>query len=178
MAQIKGSVSGANADVGATSKGVFTEIIASDGKNIGATKTVFVIYATFTAATTEAMITLTPSRNFVNGATGTSLTITANKRFVLLGLSITTRNAGAAVQGVVVRVRVNPSGAAITTSPVVCVLGTGTFSATANVVSSVATPISCGWPCLIEMADPAQIGISQVGTATANNDVCLWGYEY
>jgi len=179
MAQIKGSVSGVGADVGATSRGLYAELIDSGGRLIGATKTVFVLFATnFTAATTEAMITLTPSRNFVNAATGTSFTITGGKRFVLLGLTVATKNAGAAVQGVLVRVRVNPSGAVVTTSPPVISLGAGTTSATANVVGGGSSPISQGWPCLIELPDTAQIGISQIGTATAGNDVFLWGYEY
>lgn len=179
MALIVGSVSGVGADVGSTSKGLYTEIVASNGRLIGATKTIFALFATnFTAATTEALITLTPSRDFVNGSTGTSFTITSGKRLVLLGMTVVTKNAAGAVQGVIARVRVNPSGTVTASSPIIAILGAGTSSATANVVGSNSTPLSQGWPCLYELPDTAQIGISQIGTATAGNDVCLWGYEY
>jgi hypothetical protein len=176
---VNGSVSGTGADVGSTSKGLYAEMIDSSGKLQGAAKTRFVLYATnFTAATTEALITLTPSRDNVDSTTGTSFAVTAAKRLVLLGVCVTTRNAGAAVQGVVVKVRVNPAGAATATSPVVAIVGAGTSSATANVVGSQCTPISQSPPALYEISGTNQVGISQIGTATAGNEVSLWGYEY
>jgi hypothetical protein len=176
---VNGSASGVGQDVGSTSKGGYVELIDSAGKLQGAAKTRFVLYAVnFTAATTEALITLTPSRDNVDGSTGTSHAVTAAKRLVLLGVCITTRNAGAAVQGVVVKVRVNPSGAATATSPIVAIVGAGTSSATANVVASQCTPISQSPPALYEISGTNQIGISQIGTATAGNEVSLWGYEY
>jgi hypothetical protein len=176
---INGGTSGTGADVGSTSKGLYAEPIDSSGKLAGASKTRFVLYATnFTAATTEALITLTPSRDNVDSTTGTSFAVTSGKRMVLLGICVSTRNAGAAVQGVVVKVRVNPSGAATATSPVVAIVGAGTNTATANVVGSQCSPISSAWPSVIELSGNNQIGISQIGTATAGNEVSLWGYEY
>jgi hypothetical protein len=130
----------------------------------------------FTAATTEAMITLTPQRDYVDAATGTSFTVTSGKRLRLTSLTITTKNAGAAGQGVQVRVRVNPSGASIVTSPVVAVAGAGTALAVANVVGGMSVTFPDDWT--LELEGAAQLGISQIGTATAGNDVLLNGYEY
>lgn len=176
---VNGSASGTGMDVGSTSKGGYQEVIDSSGKLAGAAKTRFVLYATnFTAATTEALITLTPSRDNVDSSTGTSFAVTSAKRLALMGICISTRNAGAAVQGVLAKVRVNPSGAATASSPVIAIVGAGTNTATANVVGSLCTPISQGYPALHEISGTAQIGISQIGTATAGNEVSLWGYEY
>lgn len=179
MAIIKGGTSGVSIDSGATSKGMYVEVLDGGGKLYGAAKTIFTLRAVnFTSATTEAMVTLTPSRDLVEGAAGTTFTVTAGKRLVLIGVSVSCRNAGAAGQGVVVKVRSNPGGAAIVTSPIIAVSSAGTNLAIANVSGSGFALISPGYPCLIELSDPMQIGISQQGTATAGNDVCLWGYEY
>lgn len=176
---VTGATSGVSADVGSTSKGVYNEIVDSSGKLAGASKVIFTLRSTnFTAATTEAMITLTPARDNVESSTGTTFTVTSGKRLVILGISVCTRNAGAAGQGVVVRIRVNPGGAAIVTSPVVAMVGAGTNLAIANVVGCGSTPVSAGFPTHIEVSGNSQIGISQIGTATAGNDVSLWGYEY
>lgn len=157
------------------------EPVGSDGKQAAAAKTLVVYQATnFTAATTEALITLTPVRDGVAGATGTSFVIPSGKRLVLLSLAVTTKNAGAAVQGVQVRVRHNPAGATTASSPVIAVAGAGTFIATANVVGGMSVPVSMSWPSVIEILGDGvkTIGISQIGTATAGNDVALVCYEY
>lgn len=132
----------------------------------------------FTAATTEAMITLTPATDWVNGSTGTSFTVTSGKRLVLLGMSCVTKNAGAAAQGVIVRLRVSASGVAATTSPAAAVCGAGTLLATANIVNGMAVQLTQAFPTIVELSGTQQVGISQIGTATAGNDVTLWGYEY
>jgi hypothetical protein len=157
------------------------EQIASDGKQLGAAKTLVCYGATnFTAATSEAMITLTPVRDGVNQSTGTSFIVTSGKRLVLLALAVSTKNAGAAMQGVQLRLRYNPSGAVTTSSPVIGIIGCGTEAATANVVGANQLNFSVGSQALIEIVGDGtkQIGISQIGTATAGNDVVLIGYEY
>lgn len=132
----------------------------------------------FTAATTEALVTLTPSSDYVDGSTGTSFTITGGKRFVVLGLDCATRNAGAAVQGVTVRLRASASGAVTTSSPVIAQCNAGTLSATANIIAGSSTSVSQGWPVVVELSGTQQLGVSQIGTATAGNDVVVRGYEY
>lgn len=142
-----------------------------------AARTPFTLRAiNFTAATTEGMITLTPSRDYVDAATGTSFAVTAAKRMRILGACISVKNAGAAVQGVQVRVRINPSGAAVSSSPVIVAMGEGTESATANVAKGNCTPIDQDFA--MELSGTNQIGVSQIGTGTAGNDFILWGYEY
>lgn len=135
-----------------------------------------VFSATFSAATTEAMVTLTPITDGVAGSTGTSFTVTNGKRFRIQSLSVTTRNAGAAVQGVVVNLRSNTGGATTATSALLLTTGCGTLSATANISASG----FCDIPDGLEIAGNGTItfGISQVGTATAGNTVTLIGYEY
>jgi hypothetical protein len=128
----------------------------------------------FTSSSTEALITLTPSADGTDGSTGTTFAVTAGKRLRLTSLTIVTKNAGAAVQGVIVRLRVNPSGAALVTSPVQGVAGAGTFIATTNVVGIGTVQFPDG----IELSGTMQLAISQIGTATAGNDVELVGFEY
>lgn len=174
--------SGASADkltIDPVSKAARVTPYASDAKDATATK-VFKVYSAlnFTAATTEALVTLTPAADWVDGSTGTSFTITAGKRLVIIGMSCVTKNAGAAVQGVITRIRVSGTGAVTTASSTLAVCGAGTYSAIANVVGSLAVPVSAGWPTHIELSGTNQIGISQIGTATAGNDVVVWGYEY
>ena len=130
----------------------------------------------FTGATTEGLVTLTPSRDYVDGTTCGTCTVTASKRMRITNVCIVTKNAGAAAQGIIVRIRVNPSAACIATSPVMAALGAGTYLAIANVVGSGCTNIDIDNSH--EISGSAQICVSQIGTATAGNDVVVTGYEY
>ena len=134
-----------------------------------------VFSATFTAATSEAMITLTPISDGTAGSTGTTFTVTSGKRFRIQTLLVTVINAGAAVQGVVTNLRIAASGSVTTASPLVATTGAGTSSATANVVASNGEGAI---PDGLELSGTMQFGISQIGTATAGNRVTLIGYEY
>lgn len=148
--------------------------------NTDATRTQAAFHSiNFTAATTEALVVVTPVRDYVNGSTCTtnSCPVTASKRLRLVGVSVCTRNAGAAGQGVVVKVRVNPSGAAVATSPVVAICGAGTQLAIANVVNCTHCVIDQD-TVNTEITGDDQLAISQIGTATAGNDVILYGFEY
>lgn len=130
--------------------------------------------AAFTAATTEALVTLTPITDGTAGSTGTSFSVTAGKRFRIQSLFISTKNAGAAIQGVVCNLRMTATGAVVATSPLIGTVGAGTLSATANNVAAESADIPDG----LELSGTMQFGISQVGTATAGNTVTLIGYEY
>lgn len=137
-------------------------------------RTIKVFSATFTAATTEALITLTPITNGTAGSTGTSFSVTAGKTFRIQSMFVTTRNAGAAIQGVVCNLRMTASGAVAANSPLVCTVGAGSLSATANNVGQGAADVPDG----LELSGTMQFGISQIGTATAGNTITLIGYEY
>jgi len=137
-------------------------------------RTMKVLSAAFTAATTEALVTLTPVIAGVAGATGTSFTVTSGKTFRVQSLMVTTKNAGAAIQGVVCNLRMASTGAITATSSLIATVGAGTLAATANNVASESADIPDG----LEFTGTMQFGISQLGTATAGNTVTLIGYEY
>jgi hypothetical protein len=132
--------------------------------------------ANFTAATTEAMVTLTPVSDGTTSGTATSFTVTNGKRFRVQSLSVHVKNAGAAVQSCLCTLRINTAAATTTASPVQLQVGAGTPVATANAGAF-------GWAVVPDGLEilgngTVTIGISQVGTATAGNWVTLVGYEY
>lgn len=147
-------------------------LASQDLKDSG--RVIKVYSATFTGATTEALITLTPISDGTVGSTGTSFTVTAGKRFRIQAILLAVKNAGAAVQGSVVNLRMSATGAVTAASPMVATVGAGTLSATANIAGSEAAPIPDG----LELSGSMQFGLTQVGTATAGNTVTLIGYEY
>ena len=149
-----------------------TGVSTQDLKDAG--RVIKVFSASFTAAATEALITLTPITDGTAGTAATSFAVTAGKRLRLQALSVNTRNAGAAVQAVVVQLRMTSTGAVTATSPLIATLSAGTLTATANIANG--TTIS--FPDGLEISGTQQIGISQIGTATAGNTVTLIGYEY
>lgn len=129
----------------------------------------------FSTATSEGMITLTPSSDGTDGATGTSFGVTSGKRLWLTGLTLTTRNAGAAIQATIVKVRMTATGAVGTSSPVVAEVACQSPAAIANHVGYA----SCTFPDGVELSGTMQVGISQLGIgAVAGNDVVLCGFEY
>lgn len=178
-ALIVGGASGVSQDVGSSSRGGYVEVVGADGYVAGKARTfVTFVAVNITPATSDTMITMTVNRDHVAGASTTTFPITAGKRLVLLGWCISTKNAGAAVQGAQARIRINPSGSVTTANPAEFILGAGTSIATANVVGGLCSQISNGWPTLLELSGNAQIGVSAIGTNTAGFDISIWGYEY
>jgi hypothetical protein len=168
IAQVGGTAAAATAKGTQAANGIGVQDLKDSGRVIK------VFSASFTAATTEALVTLTPITDGTAGSTGTSFAITAGKRFRIQALLIATKNAGAAIQGVICNLRMSASGAVTATSPLIATVGAGTISATANNVSAESAAIPDG----LELSGTMQFGISQVGTATAGNVVTLIGYEY
>jgi hypothetical protein len=181
MALITGSVSGVSQDVGATSRAAYGEILDATGKPYGAAKVQCAWNAlAFTSASSEAVLTLTPVRDGVAGSTYTTIPITAGKRLVLVGMSVFMKNAGAAVQWLSCRIRINPSGAAIASSPCIAECSAGSNSAVASNSSGQGfILLSSGFPCLMEFTGTVQLAVCQISQGTtAGNDMLLWGYEY
>lgn len=181
MAVIKSGASTDQLTVGATSKGAHAEMVDSLGKLYGASKVICSWNClNFTSATTEAVLTLTPIRDGVAGSTYTTIPITANKRLVIIGMTVFMKNAGAAVQWVRCTLRVNPSGAAVAASPVIAMCASGSNSAVAqNSSGQGMTQISAGYPCLMEFSGTTQLAVAQISQgSTAGNDMVMWGYEY
>lgn len=129
-----------------------------------------------TPATSDTLVTLTPTRDYVAAGTGTSFAVTAQKRLRLTQLCVSTKNAGAAVQGVQVRLRVDPTGTVTTADPAVAIVGAGTFVATANSVGGACATLDDDYA--LELTGTAQLGITAIGTNTAGMDLALIGYEY
>lgn len=148
--------------------GVTTQDLKDSGRSLKAYS------ATFTASITEALVTVTPITDGTAGTTATSFTVTSGKRLVLQSFCISTRNAGAAGQGVVVQLRMTSTGAVTVTSPLVGIVSAGTSLAVANISNLACNQLPEGF----ELSGTMQLGITQVGTATANNIVVLTGYEY
>lgn len=181
MAVIKSGVTTDQLTVGATSKAAYVELVDSAQKLYGASKVLTSWNAlNFTSASTEAVLTLTPVRDGVAGSTYTTIPVTAGKRLVLIGITVFMKNAGAAVQWVRCTVRMNPSGAAIATSPVIALCAAGSNTAVAQNTSGQGfTLLSPGFPCLMEFSGTHQLCVAQISQgSTAGNDMVLWGYEY
>lgn len=162
----------------ASDQSVIPTVLKTDaGVSLGKARNMFSLTAmNFTSAVAEGLITLTPAVDYANASTLTSYQVPAGKTLVLLGLSLSTRNAGAAGQGIRCAIRVSPSGAVTTASPVLAILGVGTNLAIANITGGATMGLSQLPFGTIEIAATFQIGITQIGTATAGGDVSLWGY--
>lgn len=130
--------------------------------------------ASFTAAVAEAMITLTPSSDGTGGATNTTFTVTAGKRFRIQAIMLTCFNTTAAIHACQVNLRMSASGAVTTASQIVGTVAANTSAATANFANSQGQTFQEG----LELSGTMQFGISQIGIALAGQTVVLMGYEY
>ena len=168
-------VGGASNLVGDTQvKGVqgTVALMVQDFKDAG--RVIKVFSASFTAATTEALVSLTPNADGVPGTAGTSFTVTAGKRFRIQALFLTCFNVTAAIHACQVNLRMASTGAVTVASPIIGTVGVTTPAATINEASSQAQ----SYPEGIELSGSMQFGISQVGIALAGQTVVLVGYEY
>ncbi len=157
-----------------TAKGVQALVFANiqEAKDTG--RVIKIFTASFTAATTEGLVTLTPITDGAAGTTGTSFTVTAGKRFRIQALMLTCFNITAAIHACQINLRTSSSGAITTASPIIATVGTTTAAATINEANSQAQSFPDG----IELSGTMQFGISQIGIALAGQTVSLIGYEY
>lgn len=147
-------------------------LMVQDFKDAG--RVIKVFSASFTAATTEAMVNLVPNTDGVPGTAGTSFFVSSGKRFRIQALFLTCFNVTAAIHACQVNLRMSATGAVTTASPIVGTVGVTTSAATINEASSQAQ----SYPDGIELSGSMQFGISQVGIALAGQTVVLVGYEY
>jgi hypothetical protein len=164
-------------DVGgsaATTKGVqpAAAIPTQDLKDSG--RVIKILQATFTPATAEALVSLTPVVDGAVGTAGTSFGVTAGKRFRVQAIMLSVENTTAAIRGTQVIVRMSTSGAVTVSSPVIGGVAATTAAATLQLAASQAQSFPDG----IELSGTMQIGISAIGTALAGSTVSLIGYEY
>lgn len=127
--------------------------------------------------TTDALLTLTPVTNFVNGTNATTHAVASGKTLRLMGLTISQYTTAATANWTRVFVRCNPSGVVANTSPVVVA---GQIPGTAAAANTGATA-HLDFPDGIDIpfGSGAQIGISAISLATTSViTVSLVGYEY
>lgn len=168
----------ADQTVGVTAKGTqgafaaATQDLKDAGRVIYSAATVI---AGVTAVTTEALLTLTPTRDGVAGTPAGTLPITAGKRLRATSLIVGCISTSAAVLSGRVTLRMNPSGAAVATSPILVIMPLSIPAALAQVGDWVNVPIPDG----IEFSGTHQFGITQVFSATTGTVwASLIGYEY
>ena len=147
-------------------------LMVQDFKDAG--RVVKVFTGQFTAATTEGLVTLTPASDGTAGTAGTSFGVTAGKRFRIQALFLTVFNVTAAIHACQINLRMSPTGAITTSSPIIGTVSASTAAATINLGASQAQ----SYPDGIELSGTMQFGISQIGIALAGQTVVLVGYEY
>jgi hypothetical protein len=121
----------------------------------------------------DTQLTVTPQRNFVDGTPATTLTVPSGRLLHLQTFCVGVTNAGAAVQGIVARLRVQPAAASTVSSPLVATVGVSTNVATAGAANAACIYLGDG----IELSGANQLGISAVGSALAGFDAVITGYE-
>ena len=125
--------------------------------------------------TTEGVISLTGSTNFVARATASSLSVTAGKRLRLQALGVVWRNPTAVSGSATVRLRAIGSGTCNATSPVLYTVAVSSTPPTLGSASSVGMSFMDG----IELSGTQSICVSQLSQTTAAGlDVTLIGFEY
>lgn len=147
-------------------------LMSQDFKDSG--RVIKVFTASFTAAVTEALVSLTPVADGVAGAANTTFTVTAGKRLRLQTLFLTCFNTTAAIHACQVNLRIINTGAVSVASPIVGTIAVSTAAATATLAASQAQSFPDG----LELSGTMQFGISQIGIALAGQTVVLVGYEY
>lgn len=129
------------------------------------------------SAVAETLFTLTPVTQFVAGSTGTSIAVTAAKTFRIQSITAGLRQGAATATYARVSIRVNPSGAVTTTSPVIASILLPTWLAAIGGGASLPVPIPEGLE--VPVGAGAQIGATHIALATGNFvDVVIQGYEY
>ena len=145
-----------------------------DAKDSGRVVKSFVATGAATV-TSEAMVTLTPSSDFVVGATSTSFTVISGKRLRLQSVSVVYKTTAATALGGLFRLRISSSGAVTIATPMAVTLGTPNTIAAIGAISN----DFVNFPDGLELSGTMQFGISQLSTVTTSVvDITITGYEY
>lgn len=168
----QGGASGLIGDVQVKGVQGINALMSQDFKDSG--RVIKVFTASFTAAATEALVSLIPVSDGVAGAANTTFTVTAGKKLRLQTLFLTCFNTTAAIHACQVNLRIINTGAVSVASPIVGTIAVSTAAATATLAASQAQSFPDG----LELSGTMQFGISQIGIALAGQTVVLVGYEY
>lgn len=127
-------------------------------------------------AASETLFSLTPITAFVAGSAANSHAVTASKTLVVQNIFAGFRQGAATAAYSRVIVRVNPSGAVTTTSPVIAVLLLPTWLAAIGGGTMLQMPFTGGLK--IPVGSGAQIGATHISSATGHFvSVNIVGYE-
>lgn len=133
------------------------------------------VIAGVTAVTTEALLTMVPTRDGVAAGTATTQAVTAGKRLRIVAMTVGCITTGAAVFSARVSLRMNPAGATVASSPILHILNLSAPAAVAQ------TGDWCGvtFPDGVEMSGTHQFGITQVCSATTGTVwASILAFEY
>jgi hypothetical protein len=125
------------------------------------TRTMFsaaTVVAGVTAVATEALLSMVPVRDGVAAAAATSFAVTAGKKLRLQSITVGLISTAAAVISGRFVLRINPSGAAAATSPIVLIIPIPSGAALAQAGGSLTVPL----PDCIELSGAMQFGLTQV----------------
>ena len=129
-----------------------------------------------TCVTAEALLALNISRDGAATASATSHAVTSGKRWRITGLIASVRSSSAAVLSGRVALRMNPSGAATATSPVIAI---ASMTQQAAALTEAGDTCVLTFPDGIEVSGTMQVGLSQVCSAiTGVVYASLIGHEY
>lgn len=128
-------------------------------------------------AIAEALVSMGITKGLVAQTAGTSYNVTAGKTLRLTALTIAFIATTTTANTTRIRIRANPSGAAVIGSPVVFTMRLGWESSTfiANEAATITIPIPDG----LEIPGGGGVAITHVeAAANGTVDVCLNGFEY
>jgi hypothetical protein len=153
--------------------GVSTQDLKDAGRAIVNAATAI---AGVTAVTTEALLALNVSRDGAATASVTTIAVTSGKRLRIVGIAAGVISTAAAVISARVSLRMNPSGAAAASSPI---LVTVPLSQQAAALAQAGDEMSIMFPEAIEISGTMQVGLSQIASvATGTIWASLIAYEY
>lgn len=127
-----------------------------------------------TPSTTETLLPMVVNRAGVVAQASTSIAPAAGKTLRIMNFAIVVRNLTAVAAGAVAQLRLNPTGVALLTSPVIASVGASATNAIINGVGQNSQRFSEG----LELAGPAQISVTLLGVAAGSAYITLFGYEY
>lgn len=173
LAALNAKVSAATAKGTQGANGLPTQDLKDAGRAIVNAATAI---AGVTTVTTEALLTLAVSRDGASPSNVTSISVTSGKRYRITAIVAGIRSTAAAVLSGRISLRMNPTGAATATSPILVTLP---LSQQATALAQAGDTVTIPIPDGIEISGTQQVGLSQVCSAvTGLVNASVIGYEY
>lgn len=129
-----------------------------------------------TAVTTEALLTMVPTRAGVASGTTTSHSVTSGKTLRIQSITVGYISTAAAVLSMRFALRINPAGAVAANSPILRIIP---VSQRAAALAQAGNEMTVEFPDGLELSGTQQFGITQIGSAaTGTCWASVVGYEY